>query len=185
VQAGRGSTLCDLHPYFIFGKGAGDLPESFELGPPVRGDRKFWLQHYIQQKITSPVVDPDTGHHALPSTIFRTREITESRWSTAFLFASQRSRFGVARMGESTDPLVEISFTTPVTTLWREDGRHDSTPGSSGQDSRCSSDRTIIPVNAGDGKMSDHRQLHFYGRHFPSDIGRPLLGLSGNYRIDF
>ena len=53
-KAGRGGTLCDLYPYFIFREGSGRSAGIVKLGAPVRGHRYFWLQHYIQQENHEP-----------------------------------------------------------------------------------------------------------------------------------
>src|ERR1700736_430792 len=126
-------------PTFYFGKWGGRSAGIVELGAPVRGDRNFWLQHYVQQEDHEPGCrSRHRVHHACRRPFFERAKLRNRGRVQQFLFACQHSRFWLARMGESTNPAgrnqVHHAGYRP---LWRENGRHDQ-----------SRDHMVGPVNA-------------------------------------
>src|ERR1700730_3841895 len=114
-------------PTFYFGKWGGRSAGIVELGAPVRGDRNFWLQHYVQQEDHEPGCrSRHRVHHARRRPFFERAKLWNRGGVQQFLFACQYSRFWLARMGESTDPTSRIQVHhAGYRPIWRENRRDD------------------------------------------------------------
>jgi hypothetical protein len=167
-------------PTFYFGKGAGDLPESLNWARPFAVTGIFGYSITSSKKITSPVVDPDTG--------FTTLAVDHFSNALNYGFAVEYSNFylcanvydfGLPEWVNRLTPLVEFSFITPVTDRYGEKTIGTINPGIiwSGQSMQFGVE-AIIPTTRASGKnVGIIAQLHFYlDDLFPNSIGRPLLG---------
>jgi hypothetical protein len=167
-------------PTFYFGKGAGDLPESLNWARPFAVTGTFGYSFTASKKITSPVVDADTG--------FTTLAVDHVSNSLNYGFAVEYSNFylranvhdfGLPEWINRLTPLVEFNFVTPVTDRYGEKTIGTINPGIiwSGQSWQFGVE-AILPLTQATGKnVGIIAQLHFYlDDIFPQTIGRPLLG---------
>jgi hypothetical protein len=167
-------------PTFYFGKGAGDLPETFDWARPFALTGTVGYGITSSKKTTSPVVDPDTGMIGLTvdhasNTINYGFAI---EYSNFYLRANVHD-FGLPEWVNRLTPLVEFNFVTPVTDRYGEKTVGTANPGIiwSGQSMQFGLE-AIIPLTKATGKnVGIIAQLHFYlDDIFPNSIGRPLLG---------
>jgi hypothetical protein len=167
-------------PTLYFGKGAGDLPESLNWARPFAVTGIFGYSITSSKKITSPVVDPDTGFTTLAVDHFSNalNYGIAVEYSNFYLRANVHD-FGLPEWVNGLTPLVEIRFTTPVTDRYGEKTIGTINPGIiwSGQSMQFGIE-AIIPATKASGKsVGVIAQLHFYlDDTFPQTIGRPLLG---------
>ena len=167
-------------PTLYFGKGAGDLPESWNWARPFALTGTVGSSITSSKKVTSPVIDPDTGITGLAvdhvsNTINYGFAI---EYSNFYLPANIRD-FGLPEWVNRLTPLVEFNFVTPVTDRYGEKTVGTINPGIiwSGQSMQFGIE-AIIPATKASGKnIGIIAQLHFYlDDIFPNTIGRPLLG---------
>jgi hypothetical protein len=165
-------------PTFYFGKGAGDLPESLNWARPFAVTGTIGYSITSSKKITSPVVDPDTGMTALAIDHF-SNTINYGfaiEYSNFYLRANVHD-FGLPEWVNRLTPLVEFNFVTPVTDRYGEKTIGTINPGIiwSGQSMQFGIE-AIIPATKASGKnVGVIAQLHFYlDDIFPKTIGRPL-----------
>ena len=181
MQSGSGQ--CPLRPTpppSISENGAGDLPESLNWARPFAVTGIFGYSITSSKKITSPVVDPDTGFTTLAVDHFSNalNYGIAVEYSNFYLRANIHD-FGLPEWVNRLTPLVEIRFTTPVTDRYGEKTVGTINPGIiwSGQQMQFGIE-AIIPTTKASGKsVGIIAQLHFYlDDIFPQTIGRPLLG---------
>ena len=167
-------------PTLYFGKGAGDLPESWNWARPFALTGTVGYSITSSKKVTSPVIDPDIGITGLAvdhvsNTINYGFAI---EYSNFYLRANIRD-FGLPEWVNRLTPLVEFNFVTPVTDRYGEKTVGTINPGIiwSGQSMQFGIE-AIIPATKASGKnIGIIAQLHFYlDDIFPNTIGRPLLG---------
>jgi hypothetical protein len=167
-------------PTFYFGKGAGDLPESFNWARPFALTGTVGYSITSSKKTTSPVIDPDTGMISLAvdhasNTINYGFAIEYSN----FYLRANIHDFGLPEWVNRLTPLVEFNFVTPVTDRYGEKTVGTINPGIiwSGQSMQFGVE-AIIPATKASGKnVGIIAQLHFYlDDIFPNTIGRPLAG---------
>jgi hypothetical protein len=167
-------------PTLYFGKGAGDLPESLNWARPFAVTGIFGYSITSSKKITSPVVDPDTGFTTLAVDHFSNalNYGVAVEYSNFYLRANIHD-FGLPEWVNRLTPLVEFRFTTPVTDRYGEKTIGTINPGIiwSGQSMQFGIE-AMIPATKVTGKnVGVIAQLHFYlDDIFPNTIGRPLLG---------
>ncbi len=103
-------------PTLYFGKGAGDLPESLNWARPFAVTGIFGYSITSSKKITSPVVDPDTGFTTLAVDHFSNalNYGIAMEYSNFYLRANVHD-FGLPEWVNRLTPLVEFGFTAPVT----------------------------------------------------------------------
>jgi hypothetical protein len=167
-------------PTFYFGKGAGDLPESLNWARPFAVTGTLGYGITAKKKTTSAVVDPDTGittlavdHHS--NTINFGFAIEYSN----FYLGANVHDFGLPEWVDRLTPLVEFSFTTPVTDRYGEKTVGTINPGIiwAGQYVQFGIE-AMIPATRATGKyVGIIAQLHFYlDDIFTGTIGRPMFG---------
>jgi len=167
-------------PTLYFGKGAGDLPASLNWARPFAVTGIFGYTITSSKKITSSVVDPDTGFTTLAVDHFSNalNYGIAVEYSNFYLRANIHD-FGLPEWVNRLTPLVEFRFTTPVTDRYGEKTVGTINPGIiwSGQAMQFGVE-AIIPATKATGKnVGIIAQLHFYlDDIFPNTIGRPLLG---------
>ena len=165
-------------PTLYFGKGAGDLPESLNWARPFAVTGIFGYSITSSKKITSPVLDPDTGFTTLAVDHFSNalNYGIAVEYSNFYLRANIHD-FGLPEWVNRLTPLVEISFTTPATDRYGEKTIGTINPGIiwSGQSMQFGVE-AIIPATKASGKnVGIIAQLHFYlDDIFPQTIGRPF-----------
>ena len=127
-------------PTLYFGKGAGDLPESLNWARPFAVTGIFGYSITSSKKITSPVVDPDTGFTTLAVDHFSNalNYGIAVEYSNFYLRANVHD-FGLPEWVNRLTPLVEITFTTPVTDRYGEKTIGTINPGIIWSASLCSS----------------------------------------------
>jgi hypothetical protein len=167
-------------PTLYFGKGAGDLPESLNWERPFAVTGTFGYSFTSSKKITSPVIDPDTGSTTLAvDHVSNTLNYGVAIEYSNFYLRANVHDFGLPEWVNRLTPLVEFNFVTPVTDRYGEKTIGTINPGIiwSGQSMQFGIE-AIIPVTKATGKnVGIIAQLHFYlDDIFPQTIGRPLLG---------
>jgi hypothetical protein len=167
-------------PTLYFGKGAGDLSESLNWARPFAVTGIFGYSITSSKKITSQVVDPDTGFTTLAVDHFSNalNYGIAVEYSNFYLHANVHD-FGLPESVNRLTPLVEIRFTTPVTDRYGEKTIGTINPGIiwSGQSMQFGVEAIIPATKTGGRSVGIIAQLHFYlDDIFPQTIGRPLLG---------
>src|SRR2546430_1498447 len=103
-------------PTLYFGKGAGDLPESFNWARPFAVTGTFGYSFTSSKKITSPVIDPDTGSTTLAvDHVSNTLNYGVAIEYSNFYLRANVHDFGLPEWVNRLTPLVEFNFVTPVT----------------------------------------------------------------------
>ena len=167
-------------PTFYFGKGAGDLPESWNWARPFALTGTVGYSITTSKKVTSPVVDPDVGITGLTvDHVSNTINYGFAIEYSNFYLRANIHDFGLPEWVNRLTPLVEFNFVTPVTDRYGEKTIGTINPGIiwSGQSMQFGIE-AIIPATKASGKnVGIIAQLHFYlDDIFPNTIGRPLLG---------
>jgi hypothetical protein len=167
-------------PTLYFGKGAGDLPEALNWARPFAVTGAIGYGIMSSKKITSPVIDPDTGMTTLAVDHFsNTINYGLALQYSNFYLRDNVHDFGWPEWVNRLTPLVEVSFVTPVTGRYGEKTIGTINPGLiwSGQSVQFGIE-AILPATKASGKnVGIIAQLHFYlDDLFPHTIGRPLLG---------
>ena len=167
-------------PTFYFGKGAGDLPESLNWARPFAVTGTFGYGITSTKKITSPILDPDTGMITLAVDHFsNTLNYGLAIEYSNFYLRANVHDFGLPEWVNRLTPLVEFNFVTPVTDRYGEKTIGTINPGIiwSGQSMQIGVE-AMIPATKATGKnVGIIAQLHFYlDDIFPNSIGRPLVG---------
>jgi hypothetical protein len=166
-------------PTFYFGKGAGDLPESLNWARPFAVTGTVGYGITSSKKITSTVVDPDTGTSTLAIDHFsNTINYGFAIEYSNFYLQANIHDFGLPEWVNRLTPLVEFKFVTPVTDRYGEKTIGTINPGIiwSGQSMQFGVE-AIIPATKATGKnVGIIAQLHFYlDDIFPRTIGRQLV----------
>jgi hypothetical protein len=166
-------------PTLYFGKGAGDLSESLNWAGPFAVTGTVGYGITSSKKITSTVVDPDTGTSTLATDHFsNTINYGFAIEYSNFYLRANIHDFGLPEWVSRLTPLVEFSFVTPVTDRYGEKTIGTINPGIiwSGQSMQFGVE-AIIPATKATGKnIGIIAQLHFYlDDIFPQTIGRPLV----------
>ena len=167
-------------PTFYFGKGAGDLPESWNWARPFALTGTVGYSITTSKKVTSPVVDPDVGITGLTvDHVSNTINYGFAIEYSNFYLRANIHDFGLPEWVNRLTPLVEFNFVTPVTDRYGEKTIGTIKPGIiwSGQSMQFGIE-AVIPATKASGKnVGIIAQLHFYlDDIFPNTIGRPLLG---------
>ena len=167
-------------PTFYFGKGAGDLPESWNWARPFALTGTVGYSITTSKKVTSPVVDPDVGITGLTvDHVSNTINYGFAIEYSNFYLRANIHDFGLPEWVNRLTPLVEFNFVTPVTDRYGEKTIGTINPGIiwSGQSMQFGIE-AVIPATKASGKnVGIIAQLHFYlDDIFPNTIGRPLLG---------
>jgi hypothetical protein len=167
-------------PTFYFGKGAGDLPESWNWARPFALTGTVGYSITSSKKVTSPMVDPDLGITGLTvDHVSNTINYGFAIEYSNFYLRANIHDFGLPEWVNRLTPLVEFNFVTPVTDRYGEKTIGTINPGIiwSGQSMQFGVE-AIIPATKATGKnVGIIAQLHFYlDDIFPNTIGRPLLG---------
>ena len=127
-------------PTFYFGKGAGDLPESWNWARPFALTGTVGYSITTSKKVTSPVVDPDVGITGLTvDHVSNTINYGFAIEYSNFYLRANIHDFGLPEWVNRLTPLVEIQLQShPVTDRYGEKtDRHDQ-PG----------DHLVGPVDA-------------------------------------
>lgn len=167
-------------PTLLFGKGAGDLPETMGWLRPLALTGTIGYAITSTKKTRDFGVDPGTGE--------TTVDIEHHSNSVEYGFAleysllylrSQVRDIGLPEWANRLTPLVEFNFSTPVTDRFGEQTVGTINPGIiwSGQKMQLGVE-AIIPATRAAGKnVGIVAQVHFYlDDIFPKTIGRPLIG---------
>jgi hypothetical protein len=167
-------------PTLYFGKGAGDLPESLDWARPFAITGTIGYGITSSKKITTPIVDLDSGTISLAVDHFsNTINYGFAVQYSNFYLRANIHDFGLPEWVNRLTPLVEFNFVTPVTNRYGEKTVGTINPGViwSGQSMQFGVE-AIIPATKATGKnVGIIAQLHFYlDDLFPQTIGRPLSG---------
>jgi hypothetical protein len=167
-------------PTFLFGKGAGDLPETMEWLRPLALTGTIGYAITSKKKTRSFDTDPDTGE--------TTTDVEHHSDQVQYGFAveysmlylrSQVRDLGLPEWVNRLTPLVEFNFSTPITDRYGEQTVGTINPGIiwSGQQIQLGIE-AIIPATRATGKnVGVIAQVHFYlDDIFPKSIGRSLFG---------
>lgn len=176
VEAERFTTVT---PTLLFGKGFGDLPDSFGYLRPIALTGAVGVAIPTSRRTTTTSVDPDTGD--VDTETERHPHVLE--WGFALEYSlpylqSQVRNVGLGAPFDRLIPLVEFVFDTPLNR--GEGGRTEGTvnPGViwAGQHIQLGIEAQI-PVNERSGRgVGVLGQLHFYlDDLFPNSLGRPLF----------
>ena len=167
-------------PTFLFGKGAGDLPESMGWFRPLALTGTVGYAITSMKKTRSYDTDPDTGE----TTIDLEHHSNQVNYGFAIEYSMLYLRSQVRDLGfpewvNRMTPLVEFNFASPTTGRYGEETVGTINPGIiwSGQQLQLGIE-AIIPVTRATGRnVGVIAQLHFYlDDIFPKSIGRPLFG---------
>jgi hypothetical protein len=167
-------------PTFLFGKGAGDLPETMEWLRPLALTGTLGYAITSKKKTRSFDIDPDTGE----TTIDVEHHSNQVQYEFAVQYSMSHLRSQVRDLGllewvNRLTPLVEFNFSTPTTGRFGEQITGTINPGIiwSGQQIQLGIE-AIIPATRAAGKnIGVIAQVHFYlDDIFPQSIGRPLIG---------
>jgi hypothetical protein len=167
-------------PTFLFGKGAGDLPETMEWFRPLALTGTLGYAITSKKKTRSFDTDPDTGETII-DVEHHSNQVQYGfavEYSMLYL-RSQVRDLGLPEWVNRLTPLVEVNFSTPTTGRFGEQTTGTINPGIiwSGQQIQLGIE-AIIPVTRAAGKnIGVIAQVHFYlDDIFPNSIGRPLFG---------
>jgi len=170
VDSGLATPWSTLTPTFYFGKGFGDLPDSFGWL------RAFAVTGQIGYQFPTRSFDVDTGSF-IPQVLVYGGSI---QYSMPYL-KSEIHDYQLPDFINHLFPIVEALFTTPVANNFGNSGLTTGTinPGLIwvGTYFQVGAE-AMIPVNHASGTgVGFLSQLHFYlDDMFPNTIGRPLLG---------
>jgi hypothetical protein len=167
-------------PTFLFGKGAGDLPDTMGWLRPLALTGTIGYAITSEKKTRTFGIDADTGettadveHHSN-----RVEYGFALEYSMLYL-RSQVRDLGLPEWVNRLTPLVEFSFSTPTTSRFGEQTVGTINPGIiwSGQRVQFGIE-AIIPATRASGKnIGVIAQVHFYlDDIFPQSLGRPLFG---------
>ena len=168
-------------PTLLFGKGAGDLPETMGWFRPLALTGTLGYAITSKKKTRSFDTDPDTGE----TTVDVEHHSNQVEYGFAVEYsmlvsALPGSRSRPARMGQPADAHWSSSISRrPTTGRFGEQTIGTINPGIiwSGQQIQLGIE-AIIPATRGAGKnVGVIAQVHFYlDDIFPKSIGRPLIG---------
>jgi hypothetical protein len=167
-------------PTLFVGKGAGDLPESLGWARPFAVTTVVGYGITARKQTTSTDIDPDTGDVSLNVDHHSNHLVYGGaiEYSMRYLQSNVRD-LGLPDFVNALTPLIEFTFTTPVTDRYGEKTTGTINPGIiwSGQRYQVGIE-AMIPVTRDTGKAVGFvAQLHFYlDDIFPNSIGKPLFG---------
>jgi hypothetical protein len=169
-----------LTPAVLFGKGAGDLPDSLNYLRPLALTGSLGYALPTMRKTRSFGVDPDSGDSVID--VERHSDRIAYGFAVEYSMPYLRSQvrdLGLPEWVNRLTPLVEFSFSSPVTGRFGEKTVGTINPGIiwSGQQVQFGVE-AIAPATAASGKnLGIIAQMHFYlDDIFPATIGRPLFG---------
>jgi hypothetical protein len=169
-----------LTPAVLFGKGAGDLPESFNYLRPFAVTGNIGYAIPTMRKTRSSTVDLDSGETVID--VEHHSDRVEYGFALEYSMPYLRSQvrdLGLPEWVNRLTPLVEFNFSSPITGRFGEQTVGTINPGViwSGQQVQFGIE-AIIPATAASGKnVGVIAQVHFYlDDIFPGTIGRPLFG---------
>jgi hypothetical protein len=184
---GPGARLAGADPFttytptFLFGKGAGDLPETIGWLRPLALTGTVGCAITSKKKTPSFDIDPDIGETTIDVEHHANR--VEYGFAAEYTACSTYARrFAISAVPNGLigcPPLVELNFSTPTTGRFGEQTVGTINPGIiwSGQQVQLGIE-AIIPATRAAGKnIGVIAQVHFYlDDIFPKSIGRPLFG---------
>lgn len=167
-------------PTLLFGKGAGDLPETMGWLRPLALTGTLGYAITSMKKTRTFRIDPDTGAATVDTEHHSDRVEYGLALEYSLLYLRSQVRdVGLPEWVNRLTPLVEFTGSTPVTGRFGEQTFAAVNPGViwSGQQMQFGVE-AIIPVTAAAGKnVGVIAQLHFYlDDILPGTIGRPLIG---------
>ena len=167
-------------PTFLFGKGAGDLPETLEWFRPLALTGTVGYAITSMKKTRSYDTDPDTGETAIDVEHHSNQVVYGFAVEYSMLYLRSQVRdLGFPEWVNRLTPLVEFNFSSPTTGRFGEQTLGTINPGIiwSGQQIQLGIE-AIIPATRATGRnVGVIAQVHFYlDDIFPTSIGRPLFG---------
>jgi hypothetical protein len=167
-------------PTLLFGKGAGDLPETMGWLRPLALTGTVGYAITSKKKTRTFGVDPDTGETTVDVEHHSNRVEYGFAVEYSMLYLQSQVRdLGLPEWVNRLTPVVEFNFSTPVTDRFGEQTVGTINPGIiwSGQQMQFGIE-AIIPATRAAGKnVGVIAQVHFYlDDIFPQSIGRPLIG---------
>ena len=167
-------------PTVLFGKGAGDLPESMNWLRPLALTGTLGYAVTSKKKTRTFDTDPDTGN----TTVAVEHHSNQIRYGFAVEYSlpylrSQVRDLGLPEWVNRLTPLVEFSFSTPVTDRFGEQTTGTINPGIiwSGQQVQFGIEAIIPATRASGRNIGVLAQMHFYlDDILPQSLGRPLIG---------
>ncbi len=167
-------------PTFLFGKGAGDLPESMNWLRPLALTGTFGYAITGTKKTRAFDVDPDSGNTVV--TVDHHSNQIQYGFAVEYSLPYLRSQvrdLGLPQWVNQLTPLIEFSFATPVTDRLGEQTTGTINPGIiwSGQQIQLGIEAIIPATRASGRNIGVLAQVHFYlDDIFPQSFGRPLIG---------
>ena len=167
-------------PTFLFGKGAGDLPETLEWFRPLALTGTVGYAIPSMKKTRSYDTDLDTGETAIDIEHHSNQVVYGFAVEYSMLYLRSQVRdLGFPEWVNRLTPLVEFNFSSPTTGRFGEQTLGTINPGIiwSGQQIQLGIE-AIIPATRATGRnVGVIAQVHFYlDDIFPRSIGRPLFG---------
>lgn len=167
-------------PAFLFGKGAGDLPETMGWFRPLALTGTLGYAITSKKKTRTFGFDPDTGETTVDVEHHSNRVEYGFAVEYSMLYLRSQVRdLGLPEWANRLIPLVEFNFSTPTTSRFGEQTVGTINPGIiwAGQQIQFGIE-AIIPATRAAGKnVGVIAQVHFYlDDIFPQSIGRPLIG---------
>ena len=167
-------------PTFLFGKGAGDLPETLEWFRPLALTGTVGYAIPSMKKTRSYDTDLDTGETAIDIEHHSNQVVYGFAVEYSMLYLRSQVRdLGFPEWVNRLTPLVEFNFSSPTTGRFGEQTLGTINPGIiwSGQQIQLGIE-AIIPATRATGRnVGVIAQVHFYlDDIFPTSIGRPLFG---------
>jgi len=167
-------------PTFLFGKGAGDLPETLEWFRPLALTGTVGYAIPTMKKTRSYDTDLDTGGTAIDIEHHSNQVVYGFAVEYSMLYLRSQVRdLGFPEWVNRLTPLVEFNFSSPTTGRFGEQTLGTINPGMiwSGQQIQLGIE-AIIPATRATGRnVGVIAQVHFYlDDIFPRSIGRPLFG---------
>jgi hypothetical protein len=167
-------------PTFLFGKGAGDLPETLEWFRPLALTGTVGYAIPSMKKTRSYDTDLDTGETAIDIEHHSNQVVYGFAVEYSMLYLRSQVRdLGFPEWVNRLTPLVEFNFSSPTTGRFGEQTLGTINPGIiwSGQQIQLGIE-AIIPATRATGRnVGVIAQVHVYlDDIFPRSIGRPLFG---------
>jgi hypothetical protein len=167
-------------PTLLFGKGAGDLPETLGWFRPLAVTGTIGYAITSKHKTRTFDVALDTGETTVDVEHHSNRVDYGFALEYSMLYLRSQVRdLGLPEWVNHLTPLVEFNFSTPTTGRFGEQTIGTINPGMiwSGRQFQLGIE-AIIPATRGAGKnIGVIAQVHFYlDDIFPMSLGRPLIG---------
>lgn len=166
-------------PTFYFGKGAGDLPESWNWARPFALTGTVGYSITTSKKVTSPVVDPDVGITGLTvDHVSNTINYGFAIEYSNFYLRANIHDFGLPEWVNRLTPLVEVAWSSSASKPNLGSTQWLIAPGIAyTADSYALTAEALIPGNKQTGShVGAIAQFHLYFDDLaPTSLGKPIV----------